>query len=796
VIAHSESGAEYAFFGTFSRQIKCAFPIAMSRNANVITEYNFVAPHSDYSNCALQFTAITMNNQVARHVSVSINLHFRLTMHDHFLELPVTPLVAAMMVALAPSLALAQQSADVKINPVVVTGTRLAADPMNLPMAINVIDAEAISEAQLQVNVSESMQRVPGVNAQNRNNYAQDVQLSVRGFGARASFGVRGMKLLTDGIPASQPDGQGQVSHFSLGSADRIEVLRGPFSALYGNASGGVIQIFTEDGAVPASIAASVAAGSNDTLRFGVKANGRSGSGAVGYVAQVDRFETDGPRPHSAATRIGANAKIDVKIGENTKIIVLGNHVDLPEAQDPLGLTQTEFAANPKQVNTGALQFNTRKDVEQTQGGARLIHKLNTDQSVELTLYTGERAVRQFQSIPVATQTPATHPGGVIDFDRNYYGIDARFAQSGSWGNVVAGLSFDKLNEDRRGFQNFVGAGGSQQLGVLGALRREEKNRLQSSDAFVQGEWKFMPNGSLHAGVRASRVKLVSEDRYIVTGNGDDSGRVRYSSTLPSIGASFRVMPSLSLYASAGRGVETPTLNELSYRPPGSTPSTGLNFALRPAKSDSVEIGAKWRGSGVAAELSLFDTKTKDEIVAISNSAGRSSFANAGRTSRRGVEFSSRAQLSSALSWEIAATSLQARYRDSFLTCGAPPCATPAVAVASGNRIPGVPEQSAWTELKWSHPSGVYVAADVKHQGRIVANDTNSEGADSVTLIGARIGYQKQLDRLKIGAFVRGENLSDKSYAGTVIVNEANRRYYEPAARRSWLVGINASMNW
>ena len=687
----------------------------------------------------------------------------------------------------------AQAPSAVTVTPVVVTATRTAADPFNLPMAITVVDGDAISEGQLQVNVSESLQRVPGVNAQNRNNYAQDVQLSVRGFGARSSFGVRGIKLFTDGIPASQPDGQGQVSHFSLGSAERIEVLRGPFSALYGNAAGGVMQVFTESGAAPPSVTATVAGGSNDTLRVGLKANGRDG--AVGYVAQVDRFQTDGPRPHSAATRLGANAKLDVHLGDATTLTIIGNHVNLPGAQDPLGLTASEFAVNPRQVNPLALQFDTRKNVEQTQGGVRATHKLNPQQTVELVLYTGERAVRQFQAIPVATQTPASYPGGVIDFDRNYYGVDARFVQSGDWGNVAVGVASDVLNENRRGYQNFIGSS----LGVLGALRRDEKNKLTATDGYVQGEWRVLPNASIHAGVRSSSVALTSDDKYIVPGNGNDSGSTRYSATLPSIGASFRVLPALTLYASAGRGTETPTLNELAYRPPGSIPATGLNLSLLPAKSDSVELGAKWRQDGIAAELALFNTKTKSEIVVISNSGGRSAFANAGSTQRRGIEFSTRAQLDQwvkGLRWELAANTLEARYRDSFKTCGAPPCTVPAVLVAAANRLPGVPDRAAWTELKWTHASGAYVAAEVKYQGRIFANDINTEYAEAVTTVGARIGVQQQWGMARWTAFVRGDNLGNKIYSGTVIVNEANRRYYEPAAGRTWLSGVSVAINW
>lgn len=702
------------------------------------------------------------------------------------------PLIAA--TSLAAGATHAQTPATVTVTPVVVTATRTAADPFNLPMAVNVVDADAISEGQLQVNVSESLQRVPGVNAQNRNNYAQDVQLSVRGFGARSSFGVRGIKLYTDGIPASQPDGQGQVSHFSLGSAERIEVLRGPFSALYGNAAGGVIQVFTESGVSPPTVTATVVAGSNDTLRVGLKANGRQGP--VGYVAQVDRFETDGPRPHSAAIRLGANAKFDLQLGEATTLTVLGNHVNLSGAQDPLGLTKAEFDANARQVNPLALQFDTRKDLEQTQGGVRVNHKLNAQQAVELVMYTGERAVRQFQAIPVATQTPATFPGGVIDFDRNYYGVDARFVQSGDWGSVAVGVSSDVLNESRRGYQNFVGTGPTAALGVLGALRRDEKNKLTSADGYVQGEWRVLPNASIHAGVRASSVKLKSDDKYIVTGNGNDSGNTRYSATLPTLGASFRVMPALTLYVSAGRGIETPTLNELAYRPPGSMPSAGLNLSLLPATSDSVEVGAKWRRDGVAAELALFDTKTKNEIVVVSNSGGRSAFANTGRTQRRGVELSTRAQLLPGVQWEMAASTLEARYKDGFKTCGAPPCTVPSVLVAAGNRLPGVPDRAAWTELKWTHSSGVYAAAELKYQGRIFANDVGTEWAEAVTLLGARIGVTQQRRGAKWSVFLRGDNLSGKTYAGTVIVNEANRRYYEPAAGRTWLAGASVAITW
>ena len=681
----------------------------------------------------------------------------------------------------------AQTAAPLSVAPVVITGTRVAADPFTLPMAISVIDSEAIQEGQLQVNVSESLQRVPGVNAQNRNNYAQDVQLSLRGFGARSSFGVRGVRLYTDGIPASQPDGQGQVSHFSLTSADRIEVLRGPFSALYGNASGGVIQLFTSDGAVPNTVQASVAAGSNDTVRYGVKASGRLNDGGAGYTVNVEQFETDGPRPHSAATRTSANSKLTIKLSDATTLTAIGNAVNLPSAQDPLGLTRAEFDANPRQVNPLATQFDTRKSLTQTQGGIKLVHRLSAEQTIDLTAYTGSRSATQFQAIPVATQAPATHPGGVIDFDRDYYGFDARFTQRGVWGYLVVGASTDHLNEGRRGYQNFVGT----TLGVYGALRRNEDNKLRSLDAYAQGMFRLTSEVQLHAGVRTSSVNFTSSDHYVVAGNPDDSGSVRYSAVLPTAGISYRVIPTMTLYASVGKGTETPTLNELAYRASG---ATGLNFGLSAAKSDSAEIGAKWRSGIVSGEVAYFDTKTKDEIVVITNSGGRSAFANAGRTTRRGLELSARAQLASGLTWELAATDMQARYKDSFKTCIAAPCTTPSVVIAAGNRLPGLPERSAWTELKYAHSSGFYVAAELKHQGSIVANDLATDVASAVTLVGARVGYGREFGKVRVGAFLRGDNLANKIYSGTVIVNEANRRFFEPAAGRTWLAGVTLSL--
>ncbi|KAG9539507.1 hypothetical protein KCV01_g26270, partial [Aureobasidium melanogenum] len=244
-----------------------------------------------------------------------------------------------------------------RLAPVVVTATRTAQSPYDIPAAIDSVATPP--DGTLDVNLSERLQSIPGVTARDRQNYAQDTQISIRGFGARSTFGIRGIRLYTDGIPATMPDGQGQVTHFNLDSAERVEVLRGPFSALYGNASGGVIQLFTADGTEPPELRFGMAGGSNGNFRASV--NARGVEGPVDYNVDVSHFRTSGYRDHSAARRESGNAKIGWAIDDDRKLTLVLNAVDIPGAQDPLGLTRTQYKANPRQVASVVDSFDTRK---------------------------------------------------------------------------------------------------------------------------------------------------------------------------------------------------------------------------------------------------------------------------------------------------------------------------------------------------------------------------------------------------------------------------------------------------
>ncbi|MDO8388076.1 MAG: TonB-dependent receptor [Polaromonas sp.] len=677
------------------------------------------------------------------------------------------------------------------LAPITVTATRTELPPFEVPASVDVLDGERLrGDGRAQLNLSESLSLLPGLLARDRQNQAQDLQLSVRGFGARSTFGVRGVRLYVDGIPATMPDGQGQLSHIDIASVGRLEVLRGPFSVLYGNSSGGVMQVFTEEGQGPPVLGGSVATGSYGLRRADLKASGATGP--MGYVLSAGRLSTNGFRAHSAAEREGANMRLDWDLAGDSTLTLLANSVKV-EAQDPLGLNRQQFNAAPRSADPAATNFNTRKSVSQRQVGAVYERKVDADNRLRLMVYGGERTTTQSQSIPVAVQVGAQHPGGVIGLDRNYGGLDARWTTRTSLAQrpleIVGGLAYDSMSEQRRGWQNFQGS----TLGVLGALRRDEDNRVTSLDPYLQATWKPAPRWTVNAGVRHSRVNFDSADNYVVPGNGNDSGSVSYSATLPAAGVSFAPSEQWRVYAAAGRGFETPTFNELAYRATGS----GLNFALRPSRSDNLEAGVKWRtaeGAATRAEwtAAVFHTATQDEIVTQSNTGGRSTFQNAGETRRRGLELA--ASIAPARYWlsQLSYTLLDARYRDAF-ACPVNANLCPAGQVPAGNRIPGTARHALAMELGWRPPTGWRAGVDARYLGSVAVNDVNSDAAASFVTLGAHVGYVFDLARWNIAATARVDNLADRQYAGSVIVNEGNGRYFEPAAGRNYVLSLSAS---
>lgn len=687
----------------------------------------------------------------------------------------------------------AAQPLAAQLPVVTVTVTRSEKAPFDTPASVDVLDGERLrADGRAQLNLSESLALTPGVLARDRQNQAQDLQLSVRGFGARSTFGVRGVRVYVDGIPATMPDGQGQLSHVDLGSAERVEVLRGPFSSLYGNSSGGVMQIFTQQGEGPLTITPSAAFGSDGFYRSGLKVTGRQG--AMGYTLNASRFTTDGYRERSAAVRDLVNARFDWKLQGDRELMLVVNHVDA-RADDPLGLSRAQFDASARAADAAARVFNTRKSVRQSQLGLVYVHPLGGGQQLRAMVYQGSRATVQYQAIPVAVQNNPLHPGGVIDLARDYGGVDVRWTAQTTLADqpleVVAGLAYDTLREQRRGLQNFSGA----TLGVAGALRRNETNRVNNLDPYAQASLTLAQRWTLNAGVRRSTVSFDSADQFVVGANRDDSGRAKYAATLPAAGLAFAVSPHLRLYTAAGKGFETPTFNEVAYRANG---ATGLNFALRPSKSNNIELGLKGRsppGAGTRFEwtAAAFQTTTQDEIVSQTNVGGRSTFQNAGATRRRGLELA--ASVAPAADWlaQLSYTLIDARYRDSFASCAVSPCVVPNLLVPAGNRIPGIARSALAFEAGWRPAKGWRGGVEARWLGDVPVNDLNADAAAAFLTVAAHVGYLFEAGGWKLATTARIDNLFNKKFAGSVIVNEGNGRYFEPAAGRSLLLSVSGS---
>ncbi|MCD6682168.1 MAG: TonB-dependent receptor [Burkholderiaceae bacterium] len=683
------------------------------------------------------------------------------------MPLPAAVAVVALSAALAAMPAVAQS-----LEPVTVTATRSAQRAFDVPASVDVVDAKEIEAQRPGVNLSEALGRVPGVFMRDRQNFAQDLQVSSRGFGARASFGVRGVRLVQDGVPLTMPDGQGQTGLFDLDSAERIEVLRGPFAALYGNSSGGLVTVFTEDPPQQPTLGLRAGAGSFGMRKLGA-AFGAS-SGAFGARADVSRFRTDGWREHSRTRRDLANARL-LWSDDDDHFALGATALDQPDTLDPLGLTRAQLASSPRQAGNGALAFDTRKSIAHNQIGADWRRRIGDGSTLRVRAYGGERTLRQFLAFSGAAPGSS---GGVVDLDRGFGGLNVQWTKSvrTATGRIDAtlGVDYDRMNERRKGFVNVAG--------VAGALRRNESDTVRDFDQYAVVEWWVTPQWKLAGGARRSNVRFTVQDAFVDATNPDDSGSRSYSATSPVIGVLYALSDDMNVYASIGRGFETPTFTELAYRPDG---RPGLNFGLQASRSTNQELGLKWRASaGTQARVALFRTDTDNDIVPAANVGGRTTFRNAARTARRGIELGVDAEFGHGIAASLAWTWMQAQFRDYRALDGTG---------LSDKRLPGVPKASLFAEATWRHAASGFVAgAEASWSGKVFVDDANTQHADSYAVANLRAGFELHAARWRIEPFVRVENIFDRRYVGSVIVNAAGGRYYESAPQRSYYAGVRA----
>lgn len=661
------------------------------------------------------------------------------------------------------------------LEEVVVSANRQEQQAFDTPAAINSVGADTLSIAGPQVNLSEALSRIPGVSAANRNNYAQDPQISIRGFGARAAFGVRGIKLITDGIPASSPDGQGQASTFALTSADRIEVLRGPLAVLYGNASGGVIQAFTREASETPEFSAMGYAGSYGLRRGAVQFSNTSGK--AGLVADYSWFETDGYRANSAAKRTQFNGKYDLQQTEKTQLSLIVNIWDQPLAQDPGGLSAANTASNRKQAGLNTVERRVRKITSQEQLGATLRHEDAARRTWEGRIYGGQRENLQYQANNLW-----------VGLDRDYVGLGLTASGLLEIGTtplrITTGLEADFSKERRQG--------GAASGGEKSTMTRNEDNSAEAVNAFVVGTFFVSEHYTVTAGARLGNVTFESKDFVPVTATDlDGSGKVSYSQFSPVVGVTRHVGPTMNVFANYGRGFETPTLAEVAYASSTSGTLATFNTAIRGSKNDQAELGVKWRPDlNQSLSATVFWVGSSDEIVTDQSSDGRVSFKNAPKTKRLGAE------VSWVRSWVprwrsvLTATLIDATYNTAFLSG--------TTTIAAGNKIPGIPGHVFFGELEWAQarntraiPLGWSAGAELQSVGQRFANDLNTLRAESFESVAIRAAYSQSYGETDVQVFARVDNVFGEKYVGSVIVNNATP--FEPSPERNWTVGVKAT---
>lgn len=665
------------------------------------------------------------------------------------------------------------------LDEVVISATRSEQRSFDAPAAISVVDRETIQNAGPQINLSESLNRVPGLTILNRQNYAQDLQLSIRGFGARSPFGLRGIRLLIDGIPATTPDGQGQGSSVSLSSTERIEVLRGPLALMYGNSSGGVIQAFTRDAPEVPEFTAQAYTGSFDMRRTAWQYAGRIGD--YGLVADYSTFDTNGLRDNSKTKRTQFNGKLSFNPNDQTQVNMVFNQFDMPLAQDPLGLNAAQLAINPEQAGTNSARTLTatdlfvRKITHQNQIGSSATYALDPDRSVTARAYYGVRENLQYQAT-----------GNWVGLDRDYYGAGLQYNEktslAGRHVQLVAGYEFDYSTERRQG------GGATNGQKTQGSLTRDEDNRSQNSDFFVQATTLATDKISVVTGLRSSTVSFTSQD-YVAAG----SGSVTYRANSPVLGLTYHATDRLNLYANYGKGFETPTLAEVAYIDNGGTPTAQFNPALGASSSQHYEVGAKWLPSQMSrVDLTAYQIDSSDEIVVSISSAGRTAYKNAPGTQRRGVELSANSWLTPNVSAQLSSSWIDASFTQTY-TSGANN-------VAAGNKMPGIPQHFVFSELLWTSQAagagrraamlGTRAGVEFVSAGRLYANDTNADSANGYNALNAKVSQGWALGRSLLTAYARVDNLTDKHYVGSVIVNQSAKQFYEPAPGRNWTLGL------
>lgn len=582
---------------------------------------------------------------------------------------------------------------------------------------------------------------LPGVQVDQRTTLAQDPRIISRGFGARSAFGSRGIKFLLDGVPLSTPDGQLQLSSLVWPTIDQLEILRGPFAALYGNAAGAVISAKSRTRSEPAIV-----------LRHHQSAESTSSQALLlqpEWSLAWQQYHADGFRAHQQAQRQAAAINWQPTLPDHWQLSAHLTWQSDPQLQDPLSLTPTEWLTAPFQTSALAEQFDTGKSIHQLHGSVSLSHD-----EQQLALWRQQRHIQQRQS---QTGAGALSSGGIIQLERTTTGGNYQYVASG-FADFIPQLQL-QLEQSREHRQGYINANGA-----VGALRRDEQTQVQSFGAGSQLRWDWRPRWQVHVGARWNDLRYKVDDNYITAANPDDSGKVHYQGLSSAFGVSYTPGAGQQIQLNVGRGFEAPTLADISYR----QDQAGVNLALKPATNEQLELVYRYQQERIRAELSSFWIRSHDEIVVLQSQNGRTVYQNTSSTSRTGLEGAIDWQLSARWQWQ--ASGIWQKLHDQ-----------------NQQVMAGVAASSLFTRLQYQPTSAWQHALQWQWQAKVRVSDRNNQTAPSFTRLDWQSEWQLSEEwQLTLAV----ENLLDSRYVSAVFINQLSQRYFEPAAPRQWLAGV------
>ncbi|MFT5375547.1 MAG: iron complex outermembrane receptor protein [Candidatus Latescibacterota bacterium] len=670
-----------------------------------------------------------------------------------------------------------------------VNATRAERPAIDLPYALSVIEIDSSVTTGTALSLEDVLRGVPGILVDNRHNLSQGDRLSARGLGVRAAFGVRGLKVVLDGIPLTTADGQTQLNNLDLGSMARIEILRGPSSALYGNASGGLLSISTRKAATePLRFQPRFLMGSDGLLRLQARLSGSSGQHR--YFLNAQGLQSDGYRDHAYGETRNLNALSHHALSDRLELSLLFNAFDAPYLFNPSSLDRETAATKPQSARFFVVSQGSSKKVRQVQGGASLSYRHDANTTSQIVLYGLDRSLTN----PI--------PGRIIELDRSGGGL--RATHSGTWRSLryIGGIDGDWQSDQRDEFANEGLA--DEYIGTLdnasvfariqyGNHQLDQREKVRSMGPFLALDIPLHSDLTLNLSGRYDNYRFDAEDH--ITTDGDDSGSRSLGQFSPLIGLNYQPHPLLSFYANYATAFQTPTTTELSNRVDG---LGGFNPDLEPEHIRSAEFGARMRHPRwpLDAELSLYQLDISDMLIAFQVAAPESEeiyFRNAGEAQNRGAELALSATPSARISAQLAYTYSHFIFVDYPLNSNQ----------LSDNEVPGLPPHHLFAELRFSPRKEFYAHLSTEWLSDYFANDYNgpAPGTDAPRANFINDGYMRT--DLSLGwrpshwqVFVGINNIFDVSYNGSIVPNAFGNRFFEPAAGRTTYAGVEFDLTW